>query len=159
MSPINRFSILIGLLAVGQIGALAESKPLELKWSELNPVITGHRVKMLLTDGRTIKGDMIAVREDSLLIDAGDASRAAIPMNSISLIKLEKTRGAWGRGLGATLGMLTGVSVGGYVAATQARSGGTAVAIFVPLAAAVAAGGYYVGGQLDRRGTSIKVVP
>jgi hypothetical protein len=159
MTPINRLRILIGLLTVGQIGALAESKTLELKWSELNPVITGHRVAMQLTDGRTIKGDMIAIREDSLLIDAGNASRAAIPKNSISVIKVERTRGAWGRGMGATLGMLTGVSVGGYVAATKASSGGTAVAIFVPVAAAIAAGGYYVGRQLDRRGTSIKVVP
>ena len=147
------------LVAVGQIGAMAESKPLELRWSELDPVISGHRVSVLLTDGKTTKGEVVAVREDSLLIDARETSHASIPKNSINLIRLEKARGAWGRGMGVTLGMLTGVSVGGYVVATHASSAGTAVAIFLPIAAAIAAGGYYVGRQLDKGGTSIKVVP
>jgi hypothetical protein len=149
----------MALLSLAEVSGLAESKPLELRWSELEPVITGRRAAVLLTDGRTIKGEVVAVRGDSLLMDARSASGTPIPRQSINLIKLEKGRGSWGRGMGTTLGVLTGVPVGAYVAATQARSGGAGVAIFVTMAAAITTGGYFVGRNLDKRISWIKIVP
>ncbi len=61
------FSIL--LLFAGQRSSLAESKPLELKWTELAPIIHGHRVELVLKQGLKIKGEAEVVREDSLVMD------------------------------------------------------------------------------------------
>src|SRR5258706_204797 len=106
----------IFLLCAGQTSGLAESKPLELKWTELAPIIQGQRVELALKQGQKIKGEAVVVREDSLVMDVKGKRSAAIPRTDIRLIKLERTRGRWGRNLGTTIGLLTGISVGGYVA-------------------------------------------
>ena len=48
----------------------AESKPLELKWSELAPLISSHVVQLTLSTGGTVRGEVATVRDDSLVIDA-----------------------------------------------------------------------------------------
>jgi hypothetical protein len=57
-------AILAALLLASQTSGLAESKPLELKWGELAPMIVGHRVELTLTEGGKVKGEAVVVRED-----------------------------------------------------------------------------------------------
>jgi hypothetical protein len=157
----------IFLLCGGQTAGLAESKPLELKWTELAPIIQGRRVELVLKQGSKIKGEAVVVREDSLVMDVKKVSggktyqkgNAAIPRTAISLIKLEKTRGNWGRNLGATIGLLTGISVGGYVAGTATDSASAGIPLFLVMASAVTLAGYYAGRGLDARVTLIRIVP
>src|SRR6266404_1859641 len=90
----------IFLLCGGQTTGLAESKPLELKWTELAPIIQGRRVELVLKQGPKIKGEAVVVREDSLVMDVKKVSggkpyqkgSAAIPRTAIRSIKLERTR-------------------------------------------------------------------
>src|SRR5258708_13870970 len=88
------FSIL--LLFAGQRSSLAESKPLKLKWTELAPIIHGHRVELVLKQGLKIKGEAVVVREDSLVMDVKEGS-AVIPRIDMGLLKLERPRANWRR--------------------------------------------------------------
>jgi hypothetical protein len=156
----------VAMFCMGPSSAVAASNPLEVKWNELAALIAGHRVELVLLEGRQVRGEAIAVRESALLMDVKDSDangypkgNAAVPRASINVIKLERSRGTWGRSMGTVLGVLTGASVGGYVAATTAQSAGAAIPIFVGIASATSLAGYYTGRQLDRRFTMIKVVP
>jgi hypothetical protein len=57
------------------------------------------------------------------------------------------------------VGVLSGVVLGGYVAAVTADSAGAGIATFLGIASAGTVGGYYVGKRLDKQVTLIKIVP
>ena len=158
----------VSLFALSLVPAVlsAESKPLELKWTELAPMVVSHAVELSLSDGGTVRGEAIAIREDMLVLDVKQSSgakaygkgNAQIPRGAITLIKLTRNRGTWGRTLGTTVGLLAGLGAGGFTAA-HTRTGGAAVATVVGVASGAAVGGYYAGRKLDRRTTRIVVVP
>ena len=146
---------------------LAESRPLELKWGELSPIIGGQQVQLVLPEGTAIQGEAIAVREEALVMDVKSTSNAkaypkgsaTIPRASVTLIQVERRRGSWGRKLGTVVGVLSGVVLGGYVVAETAHSVGAGTGVFLGIASAGTVGGYYVGKGLDRQVTLIKIVP
>jgi len=160
-------AILAALLFTGPIHGLAASKPLELKWGELAPLIVGNRVELALTDGVRVGGEAVVVREDALVMDvrktSGEKSypkgSGNIPRTLVSTIKLERTHGSWGRSIGTVIGVLTGLVLGGYVAWAATDSDGTGIPVFLGIASATAVGGYYAGRGLDKKTTMIKVVP
>ena len=162
-----RIATLIALLCLCQANGLAQAKPLELKWGELAPIITGHSVRMVLPDATLIKGEAVAVRDDVLVMDVKSTSNAkayskgsaSIPRTSVSLIELERRRGSFGRNLGTVVGVISGVVLGGYVAAVATDSAGTGIPTFLGISAAGTIGGAYLGGQLDKQVTHIKVIP
>jgi hypothetical protein len=160
-----RPALLVALLLVGQTSAFAEAKPLEMKWNELAPMIGTHRVGLILTDGLIVKGEVVAVREDSILLDVSSPVKGytkgngSVPRASLAMIDLERRRGAWGRTMGTVLGALGGMGLGGYVAAKKADGVGTGIGVFVGIAAGASVAGYYIGRNLDKRVTHIKVVP
>ena len=157
----------IFLLGAGQTSGLAASQPIELKWNELTPIIQGHPVELSLKEGTKIRGEAVVIRGDSLVIEVKKVSggktyskgSAAIPRTEISLIKLERTHGSWGRKLGVTIGLLTGISVGGYVAAAATHSAGAGIPLFLGVASVVTLAGYYAGRGLDERITLIRIMP
>ena len=146
---------------------LAESRPLELKWGELSPIIGGQQVQLVLPEGTAIQGEAIAVREEALVMDVKRTSNAkaypkgsaTIPRASITLIQVERRRGSWGRKIGTVVGVLSGVMLGSYVTVKANPSVGPGIATFLGIASAGTVGGYYVGKELDRRVTLIKIVP
>ena len=160
-----RAAFLIALLCAGPQGLLAESKPLEMKWNELAPLIVGHRVALMLTDGAIVKGEAVSVREDVILMDVSSAVKGyskgngSVPRPSVALIDLERRRGAWGRTMGTVLGILAGMTLGIYVAAEKTNSTGAGTATFFGIAAGMGVAGYFVGRELDKRVTHIKIVP
>ena len=83
----------------------------------------------------------------------------SIPRNMVSIIKLERTRGSWGRSIGTVIGVMAGLVVGGYVTYVATDSAGTGIPVFLGVASATAVGGYYAGRGLDKRTTLIKIVP
>ena len=167
MIPSFRAIGLVLLLCACHVLVLAESRPLELKWGELSPIIGGQRVQLVLPEGTAIKGEAIAVREEALVMDVKGTSNAkaypkgsaTIPRGSVTLIQVERRRGSWGRKLGTVVGVLSGVVLGGYVAAVTADSAGAGIATFLGIASAGTVGGYYVGKRLDKQVTLIKIVP
>ena len=131
--------MIVLLVFAGQSIGIAASQPLELKWSELAPMLSGRTVEFTSTNGISIRGEVAAVREDSLLIDVKRTSdpktypkgNATVPKTSLTVLTLERPRSSWGRTMGTTLGVLTGLTVGGYVAGTTADSASTGIPIFL----------------------------
>jgi hypothetical protein len=126
-----------------------------MRWNELAPLISGQRVEVIQNDGLKIKGEVVTVRDAELLLDA--KGNRVVARASVAQINLERRRGAWGRSLGTVLGILTGMTVGGY-AAIHTDSAGAAIPVFLGVSAAGGAGGYYLGRLMDRRVTKIRIV-
>ncbi len=147
---------LIALVALASMPALhGQTKPLEMRWNELAPLISGQRVEVIQHDGLKIKGEVVTVRDAELLLDA--KGNRVVARASVAQINLERRRGAWGRSLGTVLGILTGMTVGGY-AAFHTDSAGVAIPVFLGVSGGIGTSGYYLGRQIDRRITKIRIV-
>ncbi|HUS08135.1 MAG TPA: hypothetical protein VMZ52_17665 [Bryobacteraceae bacterium] len=145
---------LTAMLCSGAVAADQKSQPVALKWSELARLVQGRQVEIKLPDGATLKGEAVVVREDALVI-----GNTTVPRASLTLIKLQRPHGSWGRKLGTVLGSLTGLVVGGYVASRVADSAGSGIPLFLGMASAGTLGGYYLGRAIDHRTTWIMVLP
>jgi len=145
--------------------APAQTKPLEMKWNELAPLVGGHRVAVLPNEGTSVKGEVVAVREDTILLASSSVKgypkgSGSIPRGSIVQIDLVRARGAWGRTMGTVIGVLGGMTLGGYGLATHKNeSAGAGLATFLGIAAAGSLAGFYAGRTIDKRVTHIKIVP
>ena len=146
--------------------AVSQPKPLELRWNELASTIVGHPVTLTLPDGAKIRGEAAYVRENEIVIDVTNTSdrtnhpkgSATIPRASVSTLSVERGRGSWGRGLGTTVGVITGLTLGSY-AGIQTNSAGAAIPVFLGITAGTSVVGYKLGRELDKKSTMIKVVP
>lgn len=142
-------------------------RPVELRWNELAPLIHRKSVALILTSGITVRGEAMVVRDDALVLDVAGSSNSTaypkgnstIPRASVAMIRLERMRGSWGRNLGTTIGLLSGLMIGGYVTAQVADSAGTGIPVFLALASGMTVAGYYSGKGLDRKVTLIRIVP
>jgi len=160
-------TLLVAFALLGQSTGMAAPRPLELRWNELSSTIGSRTIKLTLPDGATISGEVIVVREDSLVVNVRKTSdskaypkgNAAIPRKSVTVLSMTESNGHWGRKIGASLGTLAGLLAGGYVAAKTASSAGSGLAIFGAITGAGMVGGYYLGRSADAKATFIRVVP
>jgi len=158
--------LFLTLLLAGQSSTFAASKPVELKWDELNTAIYGHSVELTLPGAYTVKGEVVAVRDDAMFLNVKKTSdikayprgNAVIPRSSVTLLNLERRGSNW-RTMGTVIGVLSGVVVGGYIAGKTATSPGGGVAIFLGTASAASLAGRVAGGAADRKTTMIRIVP
>jgi len=155
----------LAFLLTGQPGTFAASTPIELRWQELNAAINGHSIELTLPGAIAIKGEVVAVRDDGLVLDIKKTSdaktfpkgNALIPRGSVTVLKLVKHGSNW-RTTGTILGVLGGVVIGGYVAGRTATSAGPGIAIFIATASAVTVAGRAAGGAADRSTRTIRIV-
>ena len=83
---------------------------------------------------------------------------ATIPRASVSTLSVERGRGAWGRGIGTYVGVISGLTLGGYAGA-QTKTVSAAIPVFLGITVGTSVLGYKVGRELDKKQTLIKVVP
>src|SRR5437899_446923 len=82
-------------------GVQAQTRPLELRWNELAPMVMGQTVELAIS-GANIRGEVAAVRDDALVLDVKKTSdsksfpkgNASIPKASVTLLKVVRTRGS-----------------------------------------------------------------
>ncbi len=116
--------------------------------------------------GVQLRGEVISVREDSLVLDvsrSSDTARypkgsASIPRASIRELSVDRSRGSAGKTLGTIIGVITGVIGGAYIAGTTTDSAGAGIPLFIALASGITIAGYYIGKSADRHTTLIRVV-
>jgi hypothetical protein len=162
---IRKILIVLLVAALAAPGLTAQSRPIEMRWSELAPMIVQHHVTLTLADGTSVRGEAVAVRDDVLLMDVSKAAKGyakgsgSVPRSSITLIDVDRTKGSWGRAIGTVIGALAGVTLGAYTAFEQNSSGGAGTATFLAIAAAGSVTGYFVGRSLDKRVMHIRIVP
>ena len=160
-------TLLVATALLGQSTAMAAPRPLELKWSELSSTIRGRSIRLTLPEGATVSGEVIVVREESLVVNVRKTSdskafpkgNATIPKGSVTVLSMTESGGRWGRKMGSRLGTLSGVLAGTYVVARTAPSGGAGLAIFGAITGAGMLAGYFIGRSADARATLIRVVP
>jgi hypothetical protein len=98
---VNSLALSFILFAGASAGALAASVQ-ELRWSELAPLVAGKRVEISLVDGSRVKGEALAVRDDTLVMDIRGSSgptrfskgQGRVPQTQVNLIKVERESGA-----------------------------------------------------------------
>ena len=100
-TPKRWMAVLVAAVFLFQSSFLeAASRPLELKWSELDPVITAQKIALALPDGTRIKGRVLEVRPDSLLMQIRHTSNkkahpkglASVPRASVTEIEVTERR-------------------------------------------------------------------
>jgi len=166
----NRKSLVALMVAVtlaSQSMAIAETAPVELKWSELSFHVQGRDITLVLPDGASVSGEVEAVREDALVLNIKKTSssnahpkgNAVIARASVSVLSLKETRGKWGRTVGVALGTITGAGLGGYVAVNGSQSAGAGLTTFIAITAAGTLAGYFLGKTADGRGKLIRIIP
>lgn len=167
MNRKSSVAMLTAVLLASQSMAMAESGPIELKWSELSFHIQSHDIELVLPDGTSLNGEVEAVREDALVLNVKSTSaavahpkgNAVIPRDSVRMLSVKESRGKWGRKIGVALGSITGATLGGYVAATNANSSAAELTTFLVITGAGTLTGYFLGKSADRRVKHIRVVP
>ena len=156
--------IALTLLCAGL--AQAENPPVELKWSELAAVVTGQTIEFTTKDGVTLRGNVVSVRPDELVLQAKHTSNpklfpkggATLPRTSLDTLRMIKTKGAWGRRLGTMLGLVAGLTLGGYAAARVNGPDAAILTTFLGIAGAATVGGFFLGRSADRKVTMIRII-
>jgi hypothetical protein len=163
--PQRSLAALILFLCLGQ-AAVAQQRPQERKWAELASLIEGREVQLTLPDAVTIRGDVVGVRNDTLILNIGRTTNhvmhpkghASIPRESVTLIELHERHRSGRRHLGAIVGTAVGVGLGIF-AAQSGYSAGKAVLTGTAVGSGGALIGYFVGRNMGGSKTLIQIVP
>jgi len=155
------------LVASGEVVAAAVAqaddpvRSLELRWNEIGGLAVGQRIEIPLPDGRVVKGEAVAVRDDVILVDASTKPKGStsIPRSSVTQLTVMRTKGAGGRIAGTILGVIGGMYAGTALLIHTSDSGGASEWAFFGITTAVAVGGYHLGKQADTQTTRITIVP
>jgi hypothetical protein len=155
--------ILAGLAAV--VAPAAEKtetaqRKIHLQWRDLGPMVTGHSVKLKLPGGKQLKGDVLAVEPEALVLDikgtfdrhAWPKGERSIPKDLVSELRVIKKRGYTWRVVGTVLAGAAGAALGGVVAFANPGAG---IATF----AGVTSLGFWGGWISDRTITVITIDP
>lgn len=123
-------------------------KTYRLEWEELSRVTRGRRVDLTLPSGTQLRGTVVAVEPDDLVLDVRKTSdkRAvpkghyAIPRADVTRLRVtEKARHTWraiGLAVGAGIGTLTAIGVG----ALTGNAAAAALSVVIPTSV-----GYLIG--------------
>lgn len=136
------------------LAAAPNARADDVQWNDLAPLIVGRDVAIPVA-GRTIRGEALSVRADSLLV-AERREQTTIPRSDITEIRVAR-QGSGGRILGTILGVLIGIVAGAETAVHATTSEAAGVSAFTGVAAASTVAGYYAGRSIDRRWKLIRV--
>jgi len=139
--------------------APAGGAPVEMKWSELGPIVVNQHVDVALKDGRTVRGDALAVRDTELLLNAKSDPKGSmtIPRESVTGLTVTRTKGAGGRTFGTIVGAVGGMYLFGY-AASKTDSAAVGLPLFFGGSIALGTVGYYAGRSADTQKTRITII-
>ena len=172
-------SFAMGTAILATLPLLAQGAEIEhVAWQSLS-IVTGRTVRIALPGGTVVTGKAAGVESDALVVDVRTTSdpnaypkgTLRVPREKVHRLDMQ-TKGTTGRAVLTSLGALLGVG-GGAVAYVRIAGGngmcwlgcsinshhGAGAAAFAGIAAAGVAGGYFAGNALDKRWTTIEIVP
>lgn len=137
---------------------------MELRWGELSPFIVDQRISLHLPEDARIKGNVLSVRDEGLVVDVKKTNnkevypkrQSLIPRADVSLIYLRK-RGVKYRAIFTTGAIVVGA---GLAFAVGIGSAG-AVPFFPTLGLGSGLGGalgYFIGNKFDTKFMPIRVI-
>lgn len=145
----------------------AAANEVQLRWTELGAIAIGHDVRLALPGGTVLRGEVQAIRDDSLVMVVTKTSdkkafpkgQNSIPRTSVTVVEIMKVRGIGGRVIGTTTGVIGGLIISGEIIAHSNVSEGPATAVLLVGTVGTIVAGYFAGRLLDRRVTRIRVIP
>jgi hypothetical protein len=149
------------LTCLAATSALAAArKNLSVKWADLNQLVVGKKIELVLQGGLGIQGKVLVVKPDALRLRVTSTSDEkvlkpgvrGIPRSSVSLIRMEKLSKRWRAIL--TPAVPAVALLGMSVAASRVHPLPDPIKlgeIAVGITAAAALGGYVIGRHLDVR--------
>jgi hypothetical protein len=153
---------LLIVLLVGFSGQLVgESKTLMLRWEQLAPMVAGKEIELYLSDGTRLRGEALAVRTETFVMDVENTSNkvryskgpAEIPRPEVSSVNLIQRTIRW-RLLATPAIGLAGAALGGAATNGHNREGLPLITIPASIAA-----GYFLGKHMDTHVTKITIYP
>src|SRR5947207_8723247 len=153
----KRSALLMVLLAVfsGQLKAA----DLTLRWDQLARMVTGREIELHLSDGTRLKGEALAVRPDSFVMDVENTSnkgryakgQTEVPRREVSSVNVIQRTIRW-RAITTPAAVIGGAALNG--ALINVHREGLPLII---LPAAIAAG-YFLGKRADTHVTKIAII-
>jgi hypothetical protein len=137
----------------------------ELTWDELAAVLVEQKIATVLADGTKLKGEVLAVRPESLVLDVAKTSRrkawplgqSEILRTALTSVDLIRERSAGWRILGGLLGGIGGLfGTGALAYAANSVAVLPFMLLIIPLGAVA---GYYAGKIADQHTTHIRIRP
>jgi len=168
--PLFAALLLPVLLASFPHQSMAKANEIELRWNELSGIAQGRDVKLRLTDGTRVEGELLVIRPEALSIDVNKTSNKVtfpkgqreIPRTSVSTLELRRIKTARWRVVGTTVGVVGGLFTGAGVAVGLCNSyscGGGAVWAGIGTGVATAVLGNRLGHAADMQTTIVKIIP
>jgi hypothetical protein len=161
------FVVSLLVTAFAGVEAQAADRQRALNWADLAPVIMSRTISTTLNDGATLKGRVMSVRPEGLLVEVqktSDPTRftgtATIPRNLLSTVRVSQSGWKW-RVIGSVTGLLGGAALGGALG-NKADSAGFIISDGAAKGIAIggiggAGLGYLVGHFADRRTVLIQI--
>jgi hypothetical protein len=155
---------------VTQEAALARQAPApnprqaEVAWGELAGFAVDKQISIELPDGVKLRGEVLAVRPESLVLDVQKSSRkkvhplgqTEVPRADVREVWVIRHQSAIFRVLGGVLGGVGGTFAAGALTYVY-ESAAVALPAFLLLIPVSATAGYYAGKLADRRVTHIRI--
>lgn len=136
---------------------VCEAERLHLKWEEVAAAVEGRVVSVALPSGAAPRGRVLAVNEDTLVLDVRGRGPMSIERPFVSVLKIERSS-IRGRLLGALLGVVAGAGAGAAAAsAFDDRWSAGALATWAGIAVGSATAGFIAGRRADNDTTYIVV--
>jgi hypothetical protein len=138
-----------------------------LEWRDLDRVIRGSRISLVLPSGIRLEGDVVAVESDELILNVHKTSNkhaypkgyATVPRPEVTRCRVVQKRGYTWKAVGTVLGASGGLAVAIPVGSYLHNEGGSAALSSVLLVGVPAALGYLAGWSADRSVMEIAVEP
>ena len=144
------------------------AQKIELKWNEVAQYVAGRTVQMVLPDGIRLKGPVLNVTSEALVIEIKKASnrkaypkgRFSVPRSSVSVLRIKQVKGRW-KAIGTAIGAVAMTALILPSAAIRDNEVGLKndeEVIVVSLIAGAGAAGYFLGRAADERVTIITII-
>jgi hypothetical protein len=137
-NSLKQFGLLATMAGALAVSATAQPAPATAQWANLTHLEGGTEIRVVLADGRSLRGLLGSVSPDSLAINTA-ASQESLARQNIKQVSLKRA-GHRGRKIGMAIGAAAGLGTGAAIDRGDGRwFPNLGKAIFTPLGALVGA--------------------
>ena len=144
--------------------SIAAPKELRTTWRELAGVAAGKKISIVLPDGARLRGNVLAVENDKLVLDVTKTSdtrtfpkgTTSLPRASVRSFTMVQTRTLW-KIIGTAIGLGGGLAIAAPVNAYAHNEGDGAPLAVATIIAVPTALGFLAGWKADRKTVTVKI--
>jgi hypothetical protein len=142
----------------------AREAQVEVSWDELPAVVAGKKVTIVVPDGAELRGNVVAVEANQLVLNVTKTSekrahpngRTELPRASVTTLSFTRTGHTW-QTVGAAAGVVAGFGIATPIIMYSENEGNSAGVAAVAAVGAAGALGYFLGRSADRKTVTVHV--